>query len=419
MPSNTDQVTATIQSLAFGGSFVGTIEDGAEHLLGKKIFVREVAPGEKIKALVTKDHKRFVEGKLLSILSGPDIRTTPKCSVFGACGGCDLQHLNISAQRKSKLEMVTQTLKLKANMTPLEGLELIGGELPEYHYRNRVSLHINPSGQIGFYRAGSGDIVDITDCPLADNKINNAIFRLRPFLKSLAPILNSVTIEVREAGVILIFNLESNSKVKQIGKEIPKIFEPIVTTFKTIQVIECEKTLLNTIPTSILEAGRFSQVNNYANKLLIECVTSNCRDSKITELYAGSGNFTFQLSKNSDQIEAVELDAVLVKSAREKIKQLGLSKKINFHSISVEQYVKKNKLLDCIILDPPRNGVKNIIPNIIKSTSNNLIYVSCNLPSLCRDLRELSLGGFILKKIYLIDMFPQTHHVETVSILSR
>jgi 23S rRNA (uracil1939-C5)-methyltransferase len=161
-------ITVNITTLAHGGEFIGTVIEGPAHTIGKKALVPFVAPGEKVSATIIKEQARIINATPVEIENPSSERQTPPCQYFGTCGGCDLQHIKIYKQREEKLKLVIDTLKHHAGVSA-DKVELIGKNLPDRNYRQRILLHLDSSGRLGFYKKGTGDVVELSSCLLAEN----------------------------------------------------------------------------------------------------------------------------------------------------------------------------------------------------------------------------------------------------------
>jgi 23S rRNA (uracil1939-C5)-methyltransferase len=171
------------------------------------------------------------------------------------------------------------------------------------------------------------------------------------------------------------------------------------------------------------DQGHFTQVNRRGNDRLHQVVTAAIEGSSVTtatELYAGSGNFTFELAARGYVVHAVELDAQLVKAGQQKAKELTCHDRITFFQSPCETWVKKQALSELVLLDPPRAGAKDVVRLASWKAVRKLIYISCSLPSFARDAEALVLDhGLKLEQVAFVDMFPKTHHVELVGIFTR
>jgi len=410
------KLKAKIKSLAYGGEFVGEVLE-PEDKCGKKIFIREVIPGELVEASTLEDLPRLIRGKADKIIEASPERCPAPCPYFGSCGGCDLQHMDLQAQREAKLDMVSSMLRTQAKLEPELGFSFPGAELPDYAYRNRITLHLDTQGNLGFYKQGSNEVVDIKKCLISSDIINDALKNLRSLTKELAGVVKEVTIEDHLAKCFVLLSLRETSGFKELDGKAN--FHKLKKTFPNLTVKKLRKKLFSQEADAEVLVGHFSQVNEAANNLLVAMVTEKIRSDEITELYAGAGNFSIPLAEKGIKVTAVELDKALVNSGIKSAKKKKLSKFLIFYASSCEGYVKKSRLSSTVLLDPPRTGAKAVLKLLPENTVKRIVYVSCNLPTLCRDLQILTEKGFALKEVTLIDMFPQTHHIETISVMEK
>ncbi len=415
-PTLTPTVTLRAAALAYGGSFVCDLVDGPPALKGMKFFVRGVVPGEVFTAEIVAKHKSYIEARLQNLEDESGDRVEPECPYFNVCGGCDLQYMSIQAQRDAKREMVETTLSKHGGGIPINGVILIGQDLPAFNYRRRVALHVSETGQVGFYRQQTREVVPIAKCLLALPPINEALLQLNQINEELGKSVSQVQLDLHHDKVFAVFLLREDGNWKErLLSLTSKRFANMLLRYKrrTVYYQEDFKEVPNFVP-----AGHFSQVNQEANQILIERVVSSFKAPEITEFYGGSGNFSFPLAQAGKKIDVVEIDEALVKFGQDRASQLGLGANINFIKASAEAYLKRSKLHDSVLLDPPRSGALDVARKMPENVQQ-IVYVSCNLPSLCRDLKVLREHGLSLLSTEVLDMFPQTHHVETISRLER
>lgn len=396
-----------IRALAYGGTLIGDVVGGAPEQIGKKAFVPFAAPKELIEINITKEDKRLLHGQISSILEPSPERRTAPCPYFTSCGGCDLQHLGIALQRRLKVEMVESTLHNQGGIIPINGVQLSKAELPEFGYRRRITLHLSNAGLLGFYRAGSGDVVPISKCLLASESINQTLAKLLGVTKELAQFTGAVVLEEDSTGSVSVLLIPRPSVTQPpiLPANILELFPGISVRGQPHEVLD-DQTI-----------GHFSQVNAAGNQELIRLVCAAISDSAVTDLYAGAGNFSIPLAKTGINVHAVELDRALVLAGEKAAKAAGL-RGIKFTQSSCEQFVKLFPLAPAVVLDPPRGGAREVVKRFNPKITKQIVYVSCNLPSLVRDLKILKERGYKIEHTTVVDMFSQTHHVETVTRIS-
>lgn len=408
-----------MQALAYGGACVGEVLEPASER-GVKIFVPNTVPGEEIRARICARHRSYFEGELLSVFVPSSDRREPPCAVFGVCGGCDLQHIEIGAQRESKREMVESMLFRQAGLTPRSGVQLVGAPLPEFGYRRRIELHVAPHGAVGFYRAGSGEVVEFNSCLIAAPFLNEQLRALRPVLAAAAELVGRVVLEHQANELHVALKLRDSTE-GIAGTDLLTRLREIIGLLPNLRVYRRGKLVWQQFQSEEGRegppAGHFSQVNEQGNRVLVQLVLQLLRGDQVTELYAGAGNFSLPLAERGASVLAVEADSALTAYGATLAAQRGVSARVQFRTATVERFLRTHQLSGPVLLDPPRSGARAAVAAMTPDAVPEVVYVSCNLPTLARDLRVLNEAGFALESVTVVDMFPHTHHVETVSRL--
>ncbi len=412
-------VQVKIDALAFGGAGIGTVSKGSEQQVGKKAFVPYVVPGELVEGVVIDEKPRYLQVRLINVLEDSPNRRHPPCPVFGECGGCALQHIDGESQRQEKLNLLRQMVLKQAGVEPLHPIELLGAQLPFYHYRRRISLHLDEGGRIGFFKVGSGDLVCIQECLLASPPINQTLKILLAQPRCELVVVAGIVLEEHCQNVFAVIELKD--KIAQRQAVINRLIELLRNQLCNFQIrsrkeiLYCQESFKRRALPS-LPVGHFSQVNAEGNALLVGTVIENMRNDKVTDLYAGAGNFSIPLAKNGKNVVAVEIDQKLVDYGRVLAESESVSDRLSFVRASTESFLKSNRLTETVLLDPPRSGAVKVVSALNPSDTKELFYVSCNLPTLVRDLKVLHQKDFVLEKLIMIDMFPQTSYMETVAV---
>lgn len=376
-------LTVKFGKLSSDGSFVGEVVEGEKK--GKKVFARFVAPGETVLIEPIQEKDKFIYGvarETVSELSKE--RVAPKCKYFGVCGGCDLQFLSIPEQRRAKLEMVRNLFSTKLKISKPEQIQMYGGELPEYHYRNRVRMQVSRDGKVGFFEAGSHEVVEIDECPIVEKELEEII----KWCSTETFYCEQVELSLKNDGEVNLVPIR--------GK-----FKPESKPPSGLNLLSYKKTA---------SYDQFSQVNRSANQALVNFVLKNIKGKFITEFYAGSGNFSFPLQQVGKKVIAVESSRELVERAS--------GKGVKFICSLAEKYARQNSIEGSVLLDPPRGGAKECV-EALGNKVDEIIYVSCNPATLGRDIQILQKKGLSLELVTLFDMFPQTAHIEAVAVLRR
>jgi 23S rRNA (uracil1939-C5)-methyltransferase len=417
-----DEVSVICRGLAHGGSMICDVVAGDVTHIGKKAFVPGLIPTEVATVRVTEDKGAFLHGEVVSITESAAHRLTPPCPVFQDCGGCDLQYMPIQLQREEKRLMVERTLQRQGKLTLKDSVRLLAPHLPEFHYRRRISLHVSPTGTLGFYRQGTGEVIEISHCMIASHEINSLIERISGLVSRFVVAIGGVTIDEFDGEPVPIFILRE-SVAQEKSEAAIQLLKSEFSLAKVIKkgavVAEWHTGLTELAVSRFRTLSHFSQVNETGNQHLIDAVLDACHGSdEITEFYAGSGNFSFPLVRKSHHVHAIELDAKLVQYGKARAVNEGLTN-LSFSCESAERFVqrKNSPFGPCVLLDPPRSGARVVAEHLPKDRVSKIVYVSCSLPTLTRDLKILTSRGYSLKDVAVIDMFSQTHHVETISCL--
>ena len=416
--------TVEITALAHGGACIGSVTTGDPSVIGKKAFVRETIPGETVEVEIDKDKKSFVMARVKKILKAAPARIPPPCPLFGRCGGCDLQHMEIGRQREAKLEMVASMLARQGGIVPERGARLIGADLPSYNYRKRVALHLASDGRLGFHKAESNNVIDVEYCFLAGETLNSTLSKVRTISRELAPHFSGVIIDSDNDEVFIELRMQerkpgSTQKLPvDIRNRLLTFSENISVTSNSESVISFYRGRELDDLSSLYPAGHFSQVNSQANSVLRQAVINLVTSDDVSDLYGGAGNFSIPLAQAGKDVDLVELDRHLVSHARRLGQENGfLDKNLHIFQSRCEDFVLKHRLRSTVIADPPRAGAKDILQAFRPETTKRILYVSCNLPSLCRDLKALCSAGYKASETLVLDMFPQTHFAEILAVI--
>ncbi len=349
---------------------------GVAHANGKTVFVKNALPGEEVEIKYTKEKKNFDEAVAISIEKGSDYRRKAPCPYYGICGGCNIMHINYDYQLEFKKAKVKNIIKR------LAGIDVDLDILPsnEFNYRNKITLHNN--GVLGYKKDSSNEIVPIEKCLLAKEQINE-------YLK---------TIEDYEHEELIIRTNDKNE---------------IISSLKEGYIIE----EINDYKFRI-DINSFFQVNNYICSKVFDFISENTKEvENALDLYSGVGTLSFIASKKAKRVYSIEVNDNSYINALENIK-LNNIKNVTIMHGKVEDKIKEiNSNIDLIITDPPRSGMDTFtIETILKMLPKEIVYMSCEPSTLARDLNFLK-NKYNIKNIRAFDMFPNTYHVECVSLL--
>ncbi len=431
---------ATIDKLAFGGNGVCRID-------GKVCFVPFSCPGDEVSLRITSQKKSYCTASIAEIVTASSLRTVPECSIFGSCGGCSWQHIDYCTQLENKRTILAETL-WKGARVPADRIENGVAAPEQYGYRNRLQFKVSTCGDklhIGFYRRGSHQVEDaVGGCPVAAPVINLVLNRLKFVLRSFPGIksISQVSIDAGDSGVIVVLHHIGSITSKNMRYLIDHAgdFAPCTGLFLkaenhsmseklwgSSEISYCmplperdQRSLVLTYP-----PGGFSQVNQVQNISMLAVIRrlgGFTASEQLLDLYCGNGNFSLPLATQVASVVGIEGNADSIRSADHN-KWLNKVANIQFFcddvTSGVGRLVDQGRTFDTVLLDPPRAGVGEAIAGIVALKPDKIIYVSCDPSTLARDCGLLSGYGYTVVTSVPLDMFPQTYHIESVTLLSR
>ncbi len=420
----TEQEPELVESLSYGRA--GIVRAG-----GRVVFVEGVAPGDRIRFEILRDHGRWAEGRLVEIVEPSPHRTSPPCPLASTCGGCPWQHVDYGMQLRAKRQAVVDALERLGGfrdppVAPITGSPRVLG------YRNRLKLRVE-SGRIGFYRAATHALVEIDDCPVAEDAVRASLPAARRLLATLSTRVTRVEIASRGLLPGVVFGLNSAGRLRPSDRERVKEFLAQRSEHGVAGVVmwgrgwkrswgDTRRRTTGAGGVTIETAGSaFGQVNTEANRTLVELAVEALEPrpgDTLLELYAGAGNFTLPLAPRVGSITAVESDRDAVESGRASAAHHGLTT-VDFVHERVERFVAGGiGRFSAILANPPRNGLGASAAAIARGRAGRVVYVSCNPATLARDLRVFADKGYRLDRVIPVDMFPHTFHVESVCRLT-
>jgi 23S rRNA (uracil1939-C5)-methyltransferase len=435
-----------IEKMINGGQGLARIPTEAGPQAGKRAFVPFTLPDEEIQAEVTEEHRGYCLAEARQIERASEYRVEAPCPWFGTCGGCQLQHAAYSYQLELKREILAETMH-RAGLRELPDIELLAGAPFGYRNRIRFQVQFEPQFAIGYREAKSHRLVAIDRCPVAAPLLERCIAGIRvigiegnfPFgTRELELFTNHdesqllITLWMGSAAEFTP-NAAKEFFFKMRG-QIPQLSGGIVLASETGKA-QAGKTMLQWKRTAlqyraggrdyIVSAGSFFQVNLTLIDTLISAVCHGKTGTVAWDLYAGVGLFSLQLTDSFRHVIAVESGPTaysdLQKNLRGGNSELVKSPTLQFLQSASRQIAKKKKdAPDLIVLDPPRAGVGPEVCKLLGQCGAPLVvYVSCDPATLGRDLNLLIQSGYRLDRLQLVDLFPQTQHLETIATLRR
>ena len=427
-----------IEKAIYGGSGLAHIGEGA--LAGKTAFVPLTLPGELVEAHPVEEKRGFMNAELDSMLEPSPHRLLPACPYFGACGGCSYQHANYSHQVALKTAILREALE-RAHLSDLPEIGAVSGD--PWHSRNRVRLQIRPAPfALAYHERRSNRLLAVDRCPIAAPVIEKAIAVVTEAGASLG--LSGFCDEIEfftsdEESLQLSFHAsrrgENLQAMSETTNNICTALTQILPELKTAGLFLVEgrqlARLLQTWGNEPLiykaagydyrvSLGSFFQVNRFLVDSLVDLVVGTHSGRLAWDLYAGVGLFARALADRFERVVAVESSPASSSNLRHNLQ--GTSSRI-IEAATLE-FLRKQKPTgappDLVIVDPPRAGLGPEITSLLAQIGPpQIVYVSCDPATLSRDLAALLQFGYDLRTITMVDMFPQTFHLESVSVLAR
>lgn len=417
----------TIERLANDGRGIAFHE-------GKTWFVAGSLAGEEVEARVLGAHGKVVEARTERVLQASTMRRPAACAHFGRCGGCSVQHLPHAEQLALKQRMLAEQLQRVASVEPEEWAEPLSG--PELGYRRRARIAVRWDAKakrldVGFRAASSQDIVTIEHCPVL-------VQALQPLMTQLPEMLRGFA-KPQVLGHVELF---SGSAIAVLVRHTAPLSDGDLTILKDFcqkhdaqlwlhgegepQPVEAAQTLGYRLePWDLQLAYRpsdFIQVNAVVNSAMIEQALqwlAPKADERVLDLFCGLGNFALPLAKTAREVVAVEGVATMVQRAASNASDNGLGN-VAFYRADLSQPLSDAgwaaQGFSAVLLDPPRDGAFEVVRKLKALGAQRLLYVSCNPATLARDTVELIQQGYRLKRAGILDMFPQTAHVEAMAL---
>lgn len=415
-----------IEKLVYGGFGIGREE-------GKVYFVPYVLPDEEVIVSPIKEKKEYIEAKLKKIIEENPDRTKPECEYFGLCGGCDYLHIKYQAQLKYKKEILQEIFQRIAKID-IEIDNIIPSE-NQYFYRNKTQLKVDiKTAKIGFYKKNSNEVVEIDKCLLVSEEINPVITNLKKVIPLLPVLPKEIHIFSNQKEILLKFIYKKEPRKIILTKDrVKKFISPLVVGFGDYVEKDGKIEKLRFVGQDYLifdiegfkykaSIDSFFQVNKFQIKNLINIVLKHIDYDKVADLYCGVGLFTIPASKICKEAIGVEISYQAIKDANFN-KKLNNLKNVKFYPSSTEKALQiiKDFSPDIVIIDPPRAGLTKEVINKVVNISNlkKIIYVSCDPATLARDIKLFIENGFKIKETNLIDMFPNTYHIESIIVIER
>ena len=429
---------------------------GVARIEGFTVFVDGALPEEQAEIRIVKVLKNYAFGKLLKTIKASPGRIEPPCGVVKRCGGCQLQHMSYEAQLQFKTRQVKDAIERIGKLKDVTIYDTIGMDDP-WRYRNKAQFPVGMGGDvmIGFYANRSHEIIDTPQCAIQDAVNDNVIQTVSEFIKKydisvydentgkglIRHIVTRKGFRTGEVMVCIVINGDSIPCDKALAEMLLSSIENLKSVVlninkKKTNVILGDRNIIIFGEEAIYDyIGEFKfrisplsffQINPIQTEVLYSKALEYADlkgDETVFDAYCGIGTISLFLSNKARKVYGVEIVSQAIDNAKENAKLNGI-KNVEFiagesETVIPELYNKGIKA-DVIVVDPPRKGCDEKLLDVIAQMGpERVVYVSCNPATLARDLKYLTERGYGVKEIQPVDMFPQTVHVETITLIKR
>lgn len=429
----------TIEKLIYGGDGLARTAPDPKGR-SKAVFVPFVLGGEKVEARVVEEKPGFARARTEKLLKPSPERVDARCPYFQRCGGCHYQHTGYEHQLAIKQSILTETIQRIAKIS-LPSAPHVHSAAP-WNYRNRTRMKLR-GGQrfaLGYYRFNSHELLPVEECPISSPLINRAIAALWKLGRNGAVPQHIEEIEFfaghDDRHLLIEFNLDDHAMngvantVVTFAESLRNELEEIVgvsvfrreganlrhetVTQEQHDVLGAERMEYQVGECKFqVSAGSFFQTNRHLTADMMQLVTSNRTGNHALDLYAGVGLFTLPMSQNFVDVVAVEAAPYSHHDLRR-----NTPSNVKSYNASTEQFLSSSHgtdPFDYVVVDPPRGGMGEAVARqLAELEAPRITYVSCDPATLARDLRVLLAAGYVIEDTHLLDLFPQTFHIESV-----
>lgn len=445
-----EKIIVKITGLGSSGEGVGKVD-------GFTVFAHGALPGETVEVELERVKKSYASGHVTAIVEASPDRVEPLCPVYEECGGCQLQHLSYAGQLKAKEQQVRDAMLRIGHLEAVKVMPIIGEEDPWY-YRNKMQFPVATEAgtlEIGCYAAATHRVVGVEACRIQKQRNNDIIAAVRRWMEQyevpaydektgkgvVRHIMGRVGVNTGEVMAVIItagYDLPHNKElIKMLRDAVPGL-KSVVQNInkKQTNIVMGNKTRLlygkATIKDRLgtlkfnISPQSFFQVNSaQAEKLYNKAVefAALSGSETVVDCYCGTGTISLYLAKHAQKVYGIELIAPAIEDARgnaEANRCANAEFILGDAAVKMQELTEQGVRPDVVLLDPPRAGCEEkVLAAIAQVKPSRIVYVSCNPASLARDLAYLEQNGYQAVTAQPVDMFPMTHHVETVVLMSR
>lgn len=409
---------------------------------GKTLFVEGALPGEQVSARFVNEHGRYAEAVVDQIIIASPLRQTPPCVHFHLCGGCQLQHMSPAVQLELKQTAVLEQLNRWAGLVPETILPPVTSPAAAYRSCARMGVWYEKDGSVtlGFRQRYSKTLTPINQCLVLPERLNDLLAPLHQWLTEAHTAKAITHVELLDSpatcALVLRHTKSPGERDLQGLRELAKQHQCEIwlddgsEKLRDLTGQPCDPRLYYLLSDHQLDISYhpqdFIQVNPAVNAQMIAqalALLALEKHERVLDLFCGIGNFTLPIAQHCAEVIGVEAVEHMVERGRENAARANITNArfmaSDLTKLSGYQIQQRCGKIDAILLDPPRDGAKEIVAHIGKLEATRIVYVSCNPATLARDAKILAECGYRLKAAGVLDMFPHTQHVESMALFVR
>ena len=400
-----------LTTLTYGGEALGRLPDG------RAVFVPFALPGERVCARVVEEKTRYLRADLVEVISPSPQRVEPRCAHYGMCGGCHLQHLLYEGQTAAKREILRDQLRRLAGFNNPPVKETVSSQ--PWGYRNHVQFHLTPEGKLGYHPLRAGVVFPIQECHLPQPLISQIWPQLE--FEGL-PGVERIGLRQGDIGDLQLILESSDPRPPEISIEELDISVVHVSPAGSLVLAGSPATTLTVLGRPFqVSAGSFFQVNSLMAEKMVAHVLEEARlpaGAVVLDVYCGVGLFSAFLAPHAHRLIAIEASP---QACDDFVVNLDEFDHVELYQAPAEAVLPTLQATpDLMLVDPPRSGLgRHALQALLGLSAPLMVYVSCDPATLARDAKHLKQGGYQLQQITPFDMFPQTYHIESISIWRR
>ena len=402
-----------IENLAYGGEAIGRLPDG------RAVFIPFAIPGELVQVRLIDEKPHYARAELNSVLEPSPRRIEARCSHFVTCGGCHYQHMDYPTQLEGKTSILREQLERIGGLKELPDLEVISSPDSCWNYRNNVQFHLTPQGKPGFQKMHSNQTFAIRECHLPEASIN----RVWPQIE-IEPMPGVERMSLRTGVNDAMMLILESSNPQPLEFEIEEEALSVVYKSPSRSLVQAgsDHIVMEVMDRQFrVSASSFFQVNTIQAEAMVKHILSNLSiDDGMTllDVYCGVGLFSAFIAEKVKLVVGIESSPEACTDFTSNLDEYDHVSLYEDKAENVLEMVNFNP--DVILMDPPREGLGiRAVDGILAQGASHLVYVSCDPATLARDAKRLINGGYSMMKLALVDMFPQTFHLESISYWER